>query len=67
MIRLAWEKGKKKRGEIERWSGEGEKAAATALLASLAESPTELSKKFSSYVIYTIIETFIGRVGVGVW
>ena len=45
----------------------GGKAAATAWLASLAESPTELSKKFSSNVIYTIIETFIGRVGVGVW
>ena len=38
-----FEKKAKKRGKIERWSWEGEKAAATAWLASLAESPTELS------------------------
>ena len=57
----------KKRGEIEGWSGKGKKAAATAWLASLGESPTELSNKFSSNVIYIIIETFIGRAGVGVW
>lgn len=68
MIGLAWEKGKLKKGVKSRGGlGRGKRRRPPLGLLRSPNPPTELSNKFSSNVIYIIIETFIGRAGVGVW